>query len=61
MKRRGLYETLVTEGWDAELARLGGALVPEVSKLDPAEAPDRIALHLARVVEQALGSLDGTA
>jgi superfamily II DNA or RNA helicase len=54
---RGIYETLVTEAVAAELAALGAALVPEQAPLHPAEAADRIALHVARVVERALGAV----
>jgi hypothetical protein len=59
MKLRGLYETLVTEDLEVELAHLDGALSTERRKLEEAVAPDRIALHVARVVERALDSLDG--
>jgi superfamily II DNA or RNA helicase/HKD family nuclease len=55
---RGLYETLVTEAMDAQLAALGGRLQARRSELHEAEAADRIALHLARVIERAIASLD---
>ncbi len=54
---RGLYETLITEALAAELAALPSSLHPERTELHRAEAADRIALHLARVVERALASL----
>jgi len=54
---RGLYETLITEGLAAELAGLAWELVPDRSELRPAEAPDRIALHLARAIERALAGI----
>ena len=47
---RGLYETLVTEAMDAQLAALGGRLQARRSELHEAEAADRIALHVARVI-----------
>jgi superfamily II DNA or RNA helicase/HKD family nuclease len=53
---RGLYEELITE----RLRPVVDELAPELRRLhalDPAEAPDRIALHLARQVELALASL----
>ena len=55
---RGLYETLVTEAMDAQLAALDGRLQARRSELHEAEAADRIALHLARVIERALDKLD---
>ncbi len=55
---RGLYETLVTEAMDAGLASLDGRLQARRSELHEAEAADRIALHLARVIERAIASLD---
>jgi HKD family nuclease len=55
---RGLYETLVTEAMDVRLAALDGRLQARRSALHEAEAADRIALHLARVIERALGSLE---
>ena len=54
---RGLYEMLVTEALDAQIAALDRALLDE-SPLHEAEAADRLALHLARVLERALASLD---
>src|SRR5688572_26283109 len=55
---RGLYESLVTEALAAQLATLDQRLVVRRSGLDEAEAADRLALHLGRVVERALASLD---
>ncbi len=57
-KERGLYESLVTEALEAELAALDSRLVARKAGLHEAEAADRIALHLGRVVERALASLD---
>jgi superfamily II DNA or RNA helicase len=54
---RGLYETLLTE-LDAErLAGLGPSLFKDVVGLRDAEAADRIALHLASVIERAIDTL----
>ena len=54
---RGLHETLVTEALAAELNRLPGNVRPALEGLRAAEAADRIALHLARVVERYLNDL----
>lgn len=53
---RGLYEAIVTEALDTDLASLDRGLSPGRDKLHHAEAADRVALHLARVVERALAS-----
>lgn len=55
---RGLYETLVTEAMEEQLAGLDGRLRARRSELHEAEAADRIALHLARVIERAIDKLD---
>lgn len=55
---RGLYETLVTEAMEEQLAGLDGRLQARRSELHEAEAADRIALHLARVIERAIDKLD---
>ncbi|MCU0655001.1 MAG: DUF3427 domain-containing protein [Polyangiaceae bacterium] len=54
---RGLYEQLLTEALAARLPAPAGNVVPLRRKLHPAEAPDRLALHLARVVERALEAI----
>jgi superfamily II DNA or RNA helicase/HKD family nuclease len=54
---RGLYEVLLTRRLREELQRLDPALTPLLAKLDSAEAADRLALHLARVVERVLDRL----
>lgn len=54
---RGLYEVLLTEALEARLRKLGGDLAPRTSDLRRAEAADRIALHLSRVIERAIGQL----
>lgn len=52
----GLYELLVTEALNADLAALDAQLV-ERKPIRPAEAADRIALHIARQVERVLESV----
>lgn len=54
---RGLYETLITEALAAELGRLDGLEVQR-AQLHEAEAADRIALHLGRIVERAVEAID---
>jgi superfamily II DNA or RNA helicase/HKD family nuclease len=54
---RGLYELLITEALAAQLGTLEDALEPLREALRPAEAPDRIALHLSRLVHRALEAL----
>lgn len=55
--RRGLYETLVTEALEQQLRALPPDLVPRRG-LHEAEAADRLAFHLARVLERAIDNLD---
>lgn len=55
---RGLYERLLTELLERELEGQPGDRIVQLSKLHPAEAPDRFALHLATVVERSLSSLE---
>jgi superfamily II DNA or RNA helicase len=54
---RGLYETLITEALESLLGDLDGRLVAERKSLGPPEAGDRIALHLARVIQRAVDSI----
>ena len=54
---RGLYELLITEALAAQLGALDETLEPLKEGLRPAEAPDRIALHLSRLVHRALEAL----
>jgi len=56
--RRGLYETLISEALASDLMGLGVDLEAARVPLHEAEAPDRIALHIARVLERAIGKLD---
>lgn len=54
-----LLESLLTEALQARLSELDDSkLSAQLRKLHPAEAPDRIALHLSRVIERALADLD---
>jgi superfamily II DNA or RNA helicase/HKD family nuclease len=54
---RGLYEVLITEALNAQLGELGDRLEARRSDLRPAEAADRIALHLARVVQRVVAAV----
>jgi hypothetical protein len=58
MPERGLYEVLITEALEAGLRGLGERLAEHRSALRSAEAPDRIALHLARIVRRAVADMD---
>ena len=51
---RGLYELLITEAIEAQLRELGGSLESVRDSLRAAEAGDRIALHIGRVVQRAI-------
>ncbi len=56
----GLYESLLTQGLKAaleDLAAGSSGLTQHLSALHSAEAPDRLALHLSRVIEQVLAAL----
>jgi hypothetical protein len=57
-RERGLYEVLVTEALDADLTTLGDTLVPLRKGLRSAEAADRVALHLSRILQRALAGLE---
>lgn len=54
VRPRGLYETLITEALAADLASTEEAAEVLRGALREADAPDRIALHLSRVVERAV-------
>lgn len=54
----GLYDTLITQALDATIAKLDRSLVPIKGELRAAEAPDRISLHIARLVARAIDSVD---
>jgi superfamily II DNA or RNA helicase/HKD family nuclease len=55
---RGLYEVLITQALASRLSDLGDRLHPEREPLRAADAADRIALHLSRLVRRALAGLD---
>jgi hypothetical protein len=55
---RGLYEVVITEAVEAQLTRLEERLVAVRADLRAAEAADRIAMHIARVVERAVAAVD---
>lgn len=55
---RGLYEVLITEALEARLVDLGDRLQALRSDLRSAETADRIALHLGRIVQRAVASVD---
>ncbi|MEY2746229.1 MAG: hypothetical protein RL112_1271, partial [Planctomycetota bacterium] len=55
---RGLYESLLTESLDSRLAELGDHYQYDCENLDGAEAADRLALHLSKLFERALASLE---
>jgi superfamily II DNA or RNA helicase/HKD family nuclease len=55
---RGLYETLITEALADQLGELDSRFEARKSELHEAEAADRLALHLSRVVERAIAFID---
>ncbi len=55
---RGLYEILITEALEARLREVGVGLAPIRTGLRAAEAADRIALHIGRLVRRALQDVD---
>jgi superfamily II DNA or RNA helicase len=55
---RGLYEVLITEALEEQLGQLDAGLKAIRGRLRAPEAADRIALHLARIVERAIASVD---
>lgn len=57
MRARGLYEELISEALERELGRLPQGLLADRSKLRSAEAGDRLALYLARIVERAVDDI----
>lgn len=56
-RTRGLYETLITEALAAGLRDLTPRLVARTDELRAAEAADRIALHLGRLIARAIAAL----
>jgi superfamily II DNA or RNA helicase/HKD family nuclease len=57
-RSRGLYEVLITEALHKALATTSASLHPESGSLPAAEAADRIALHLSRVIARAVAAVD---
>ena len=57
MPERGLYEVLITEALEARLRDLGERLEARRSDLRSAEAADRIALHLGRIIHRAVAAV----
>ena len=55
---RGLYEVLITEAIEAQLRDLGSEWHAVTAAVRSAEAPDRLALHLGRIVKRALTGVD---
>lgn len=55
---RGLYEVLVTEALAARLQNLDARLHARNDDLRPAEAADRIALHLRRIIQRVVADVD---
>ncbi|MDP6407893.1 MAG: DUF3427 domain-containing protein [Planctomycetota bacterium] len=51
---RGLYESLITDALEASLEQLEQCHAARRHPLHPAEAPNRIALHLGRIIERSL-------
>ncbi|HEY8380387.1 MAG TPA: DEAD/DEAH box helicase family protein, partial [Nannocystis sp.] len=51
---RGLFEDLVTEALAADLRALGPDLHADLADLRPADAADRLAFHIGRLVRRAL-------
>ncbi len=55
---RGLHEVLITRAIAAALEQLDARLVSHIRPLRPADAADRIALHIGRLVHRAMGDAD---
>ena len=55
---RGIYETILTEALDKELATLAAGLRESREKLRPAEAADRLSLHISRIVRRLIATVD---
>ena len=53
----GSYEALLTRRLLAALKTLDGSWAHQLDKLDAAEAADRLALHLSRVIEKVLAAM----
>jgi superfamily II DNA or RNA helicase/HKD family nuclease len=57
-RSRGLYEVLITEAIASQLRDLGDDLHAISNGVRPAEAPDRLALHLGRILQRAIAGVD---
>src|SRR5436190_22607646 len=57
MKPRGLYELLLTKTLAELLTHLPDRLASVTEPIRPAEAADRIALHIRRLVQKAIADL----
>ena len=55
---RGLYEVVITEALEVQLTHLEDRLVAVRAELRAPEAADRVAMHIARVVERAVAAVD---
>ncbi len=55
---RGLYEVLITEALEVRLRDIGDRLSARRDRLRSAEAADRIALHIGRLVQRAIEGID---
>ena len=55
---RGLYEILITEALDRQLGELDERLSAGRGQLRSADAADRLALHVGRLLRRALGSVE---
>jgi superfamily II DNA or RNA helicase/HKD family nuclease len=55
---RGLYEVLITEAIASQLCDLGDEFHAVRAGVRSAEAPDRLALHLGRIVQRAIAGVD---
>lgn len=59
MSKNGLYESLITKSINREIEALDGNNISiQKRKLHPAEAGDRLALHLGKVIISALSSVN---
>lgn len=56
-KPRGLYEVLITGAIETELRALDERLSVHMTPLRAAEAADRIALHVGRIVQRAVAAV----
>ena len=59
MKPRGLYESLLTQALNDLLRQLPDTLHAVDEPLRPADAPDRLGLHIGRAAQRALEDQPG--